>query len=129
MGRKAPCEGSEERRRGTAAATVPNPTPRVSCSAGAERLGAGRYSVEGPKKKLAQCVEVEDAAGVGQHDGGHRGPRNQGRDRELGAGEELIWARKVCSNFALRPFRKYLRRGKCQHFYQMPVCSNINGTS
>jgi hypothetical protein len=30
MGRKAPCEGSEERRRGTAAATVTNPTARVS---------------------------------------------------------------------------------------------------
>jgi hypothetical protein len=75
--------------------------------------------VEGPTKKLAQCVEAEDAAaldGTTARDGGHRGPRNQGRDREVGAGEELIWVGKVCSNFALRPFRKYLGGGEMPAF-------------
>jgi hypothetical protein len=52
--------------------TVTNPTARVirGLALRVERRGAGRDPVEGTKKKLAQCVEAADAAGVGLHVGG-----------------------------------------------------------
>jgi hypothetical protein len=73
MRRRATCEGSEERRLGLSAEeTVTNPTARVirGLALRVERRGAGRDPVEGTKKKLAQCVEAADAAGVGLHVGG-----------------------------------------------------------